>query len=618
MPQETELNNLRTIVEESTRSVDLVDAEIKALYPLTAVLKQNPDQEKYAKLVAAIDEIVKTWQVVDAAFAKVFLLFNPKGDLIDALPDLLEIDADQLGATVREGRGHCHRISEIYWTHIKDWGGLVLAPDDQQTLDRVFDRLGNADLDVFRPMEALAAETGSVASNIVALVLADQLDEARQSAKGLYALVTPLRRQITISLSELKRFQSQFAELAPEDDGQPPHVIVNEGGVYVGGDQITIGDIIDSEGVAIGEAAEATVVLDYDAVVISEIDMVVADFAEAPAMVEIEPLEAVAMAEMTAVEPPPPVPMETVASDDGAKGISLPEPVAEESVWQTRRIDLAMPSTATVAETTELRALIALLNSEGLRKHLPDFTEGGAIIRDENVRDDAQVDLQFPADKRPLIIYMRPEPNDDDFEVITKTRRIVLFPDRDSNQLTFLLKPLRALSLAYVPVELYADAACTEPLGSAGTASIQVVTAVSTATRTPQPDTPAPITYVINGGTVTFGDVTTVGNITNSNGIAIGTQATVTITQLFEPLQTAAVALASVETRATVEQQIDLLQREVEKGESADDETMANLIDAIVAAAPTAVATILNLFTNAIIAKTAGAATNFVLKRLRK
>ncbi|MCA9957309.1 MAG: hypothetical protein KC434_21420, partial [Anaerolineales bacterium] len=192
----------------------------------------------------------------------------------------------------------------------------------------------------------------------------------------------------------------------------------------VGGDQITVGDIIDSQGLAIGHEAEAAVSLD-----IREM------YAE-PLSLE-EASEAMTAVDLPAYDEA----MEEMASDDGAKGIELPEP--EETVWQTRRVDLAMPSTATVNETTELRALIALLGSDGLRKHLPDFTEGGALIRDDDVRDDAQVDLQFPADNRPLIIYMRPEPNADDFEVITKTRRIVLFPDRDSNQLTFLLKPLR-------------------------------------------------------------------------------------------------------------------------------------------------------------------------------
>ncbi len=620
MTQNSALDNLRYRVDESAHFVDSVDAEIKSLYPLTNTLQQHPNPEKYAKLVEAIEEIVRTWQVVNAAFKQVFLLFNPKGDLHDALPSLLDIDAKQLEAIVREGRGHCHHIGEIYWHDLKGWGETVLSAEEQQTLDRVFGRLSNADNDVFRSMEALAVETGNVANDILALVMADQLDEARQIAKGLYLLVNPLRQQITESLSELKRFQKQFDEIAPEEEGQLPQIVVGEGGVYVegdyvGGDQISVGDIVDSQGVAIGSDAVADVSVEPDQVVISESDMVMPDFVEPPQMVEVMPLE-----EMTAVEPPQP--MEAMASDEGAKGIELPapEPMPEETVWQTRRVDLAMPSTATVNETTELRALIALLNSAGLRKHLPDYTEGGVLITDEDVRDDAQVDLQFPADNRPLIIYMRPEPNDDDFEVITKPRRIVLFPDRDSNQLTFLLRPLRALGLAYVPVELYADAECMEPLGSAGTASIQVVTAVPTATRTAvaQPESAQPITYVINGGTVTFGDVTTVGNITGSSGIAIGTQATVTITQLFEPLQAAATSLPTAETRANVEQQIDLLQREIEKGESADDEKMADLIDAIAETAPTAVEGIVNLFTNAIIAKAAGAATNYVLKRLRK
>ncbi|MCB8975822.1 MAG: hypothetical protein H6657_00140 [Ardenticatenaceae bacterium] len=45
---------------------------------------------------------------------------------------------------------------------------------------------------------------------------------------------------------------------------------------------------------------------------------------------------------------------------------------------------------------------------------------------------------------------------------------------------------------------------------------------------------------------------------------------------------------------------------------------MADLISAIAEAAPTAVEGIVNLFTNSIIAKAAGAATNYVLKRINR
>lgn len=623
MPQDNKLDDLRVRVDQSAHQVEGIDSDIRSLYPLSNTLLQHPNPEKYAKLVEAIEEVVKTWQVVDAAFKQVFLLFNPDGDLHDALPDLLDVEATQLRATVQEGRGHCHRIGEIYWVDLKDWGSTVLAAEEQQTLERVFDRLGNADLDVFRVMEELAAETGGVASQIVALVMAGQQDEARQLAKGLYEIVTPLRQQITVSLSELKQFQSQFADLAPDEAPSPPQIVVGDGGTYIN----QTGQVVHGSQVNVGGDAE-----------IGHIGNVTG--AELADMEELEAVPLEAEPDMTLMEPPArDVEYEAMGGEaapsredaiyelmdePGEKGIVLPAepPVAPETVWQTRRVDLAMPATAKVDETTELRALIALLDSEGLRKHLPDFTEGGAIIRDDDVRDDAQVDLQFPADNRPLIIYMRPEPNAADFEIITKTRRIVLFPDRDSNQLTFLLKPLRALGTAYVPVELYADAECTEPLGSAGTATTVVVAEPeATAARTtaiPLTEPKPNITYVINGGTVTFGDVTTVGNISGSSGIAIGTQATVTIHHLFEPLQTAAATLPTAENRAAVEQKIDALQQEVEKGDAADDQTMADLISDIGEAAPTAVESILALFAKAEVAKVAGAMTQFVLGRLQK
>ena len=64
--------------------------------------------------------------------------------------------------------------------------------------------------------------------------------------------------------------------------------------------------------------------------------------------------------------------------------------------------------------------------------------------------------------------------------------------------------------------------------------------------------------------------------------------------------------------------QVNQLKEEAGKGEGADDEKMADLISAIAEAAPTAVEGIVNLFTNSIVAKAAGAATNYVLKRIRK
>ncbi len=120
------------------------------------------------------------------------------------------------------------------------------------------------------------------------------------------------------------------------------------------------------------------------------------------------------------------------------------------------------------------------------------------------------------------------------------------------------------------------------------------------------------------------GDKIIVGDISGGTGIAIGSGASANVSiqqgvsgdelnQLFAPL------LAEVAQHdPTAVAQVNQLKEEAGKGEAADDDKMANLISDIAEAAPTAVEGMVNLFTNSVIAKVAGAATKFVLGRFRK
>lgn len=123
------------------------------------------------------------------------------------------------------------------------------------------------------------------------------------------------------------------------------------------------------------------------------------------------------------------------------------------------------------------------------------------------------------------------------------------------------------------------------------------------------------------GGDKVDGDKTSVDNV-RGTGIAIGREAQATVNQgisgaelnqLFAPLM-AQVAQQS----PTAVSQVNTLKEEAGKGEAADDEKMADLIGNIVAAAPAAVETIVGLFSNTVVAKAAGGATKYVLKRIRK
>lgn len=125
------------------------------------------------------------------------------------------------------------------------------------------------------------------------------------------------------------------------------------------------------------------------------------------------------------------------------------------------------------------------------------------------------------------------------------------------------------------------------------------------------------------GGDKVGGDKISVGNVSGGQGIAIGSGARADVriqqgpaidelTPLFAPLITQV-----AQQDATAVAQVRALQAEAARGEEADDEKMADLIESIAEAAPAVVEIIVNLFTNSVVAKAAGGATKYVLKRIR-
>ncbi|HRQ36723.1 MAG TPA: hypothetical protein PLD25_02280 [Chloroflexota bacterium] len=126
------------------------------------------------------------------------------------------------------------------------------------------------------------------------------------------------------------------------------------------------------------------------------------------------------------------------------------------------------------------------------------------------------------------------------------------------------------------------------------------------------------------------GDIVGRDKITASGqGIAIGDHARAEVhiqqgippeqlTALFAPLLQQVAQQAPAGQQAEAVAKVNELKEEAAKGETADDEKVAELVQDVVDMVPTAVEGITNLFTNAIIAKSAGAATKFVLKRLRR
>ncbi|HEX6386330.1 MAG TPA: hypothetical protein VF177_16790, partial [Anaerolineae bacterium] len=125
------------------------------------------------------------------------------------------------------------------------------------------------------------------------------------------------------------------------------------------------------------------------------------------------------------------------------------------------------------------------------------------------------------------------------------------------------------------------------------------------------------------GGDKIGGDKISVGDISGSSGVAIGRGASASVqiqqglggdelSQLFAPLLAEA---ARQDPKAVAK--VQTLKAEVARGDDADDEKMADLIGDIADAAPAVVESLVNLFTNSVVARVAGGATKYVLKRIR-
>ena len=156
--------------------------------------------------------------------------------------------------------------------------------------------------------------------------------------------------------------------------------------------------------------------------------------------------------------------------------------VGNEVQEQLRRLDAAMPDQAYVNQTTEVRAMIALADSAGLRALLPDVTEAGDLIKQDDIHS---IDVFVPFPNSGAVVYLQVAANAADFQIDTPSRKLPLRPQRDSSMLTFFLTPKRVQKRGRVQVQVFSDAQLTELLGE--TVVYTEIVQEESVMRSPQP-----------------------------------------------------------------------------------------------------------------------------------
>jgi len=199
-------------VSLAVKSAQELDSAIGMLAKVMGKLKAHPDLAA-EKLGQALGEVAKTLQVVDNAASEYLSLGIDDGALAKNSKLLLDIDVGRLGTEVERGRGHCHKIDDIYSKYLDKWFERALNKDEYPLVKGVFGGLQHADSDLFVDLATVAQKLEQEATVVLDFVVPG--DEASARARVLSALpaLRPLRKTISKTMQTLYSMQSDFVDI---------------------------------------------------------------------------------------------------------------------------------------------------------------------------------------------------------------------------------------------------------------------------------------------------------------------------------------------------------------------------------------------------------------------
>lgn len=194
-------------------SVKKIDEALGVIGKLVSKLKAQPDLAAL-KLAEALEEVRKTWVVMDDAITN-YLKLGIDQDAFKAGSEiLLRIEGGGLLVEVKNGRGHCHIIGNIYDKYLARWFERTLKEKDLALMRRVFDDLTKSDYDVFSSMEDVAGQLQKEATEVLSMIIEGKVKKARQRILASRKELGPLRLAMSETLQKLYGLKSEFIEMS--------------------------------------------------------------------------------------------------------------------------------------------------------------------------------------------------------------------------------------------------------------------------------------------------------------------------------------------------------------------------------------------------------------------
>jgi hypothetical protein len=138
------------------------------------------------------------------------LYFDSEVSIIKGRTVLLGLEVGQSMIRMNEARGHCHKIGNIYETHLKRWFHSILDAQDTSRLEWLFDNVKTADSVMLTAMEAITLWLKDEAQNVLNMVDAEDRLGANTRIRAARLEVRDARVELTNAMCNLRALQAQF------------------------------------------------------------------------------------------------------------------------------------------------------------------------------------------------------------------------------------------------------------------------------------------------------------------------------------------------------------------------------------------------------------------------
>jgi hypothetical protein len=170
------------------------------------------------KLAFVLNEIGKTFEVVETELSRLLVLGASPEALKNAMTSsenpLYELEGPKLRARVEQGRGHCHLIGNVYDEYLDKWLSRVLDPAEYQELQSVFDRLSEADDDLFWRLVSVSDYVETTARTTLDEAINEDWDSAHERLANARRDVRPLRTAIGTAMVQLYSLKNDFIDMS--------------------------------------------------------------------------------------------------------------------------------------------------------------------------------------------------------------------------------------------------------------------------------------------------------------------------------------------------------------------------------------------------------------------